>query len=79
LRLVEVDKFRWAMQRFMADYDVMICPVAATPARKHGETHRQILDYSYSMYYNLTGWPGVVVPCGISPEGLPKIAQPHKQ
>jgi amidase len=30
-----------------------------------------MLDYSYTMTYNLTGWPAVVVPCGLDSEGLP--------
>lgn len=27
--------------------------------------------FSYTMAHNLTGWPGAVVRCGTSPEGLP--------
>jgi amidase len=31
--------------------------------------------FTYTMIYNLTGWPGAVVRAGTSPEGLPIGAQ----
>lgn len=37
----------------------------------HGSTVEDFPAFSYTMTYNLTGWPGVVVRGGTSPEGLP--------
>ncbi|MBN9386787.1 MAG: amidase [Chloroflexi bacterium] len=77
------DRFRSAMLGFMQNYDVIICPVVATPAMRHGETTRNIAAFSYSMTYNLTGYPAVVVRAGTSPEGLPigvqVVAQPWRE
>jgi amidase len=70
-RLLDVEKFRYKMMQFVQNYDVIISPVAATPARAHGETHANIHDFSYVIVHNLTGWPATVVPCGKSKEGLP--------
>lgn len=65
--------FRAAMFEFLQNYDAVLSPVCATPAVKHGtsiddETFR---GFSYTMTYNVTGWPAAVVRCGESPEGLP--------
>ncbi|MEM9243649.1 MAG: amidase [Pseudomonadota bacterium] len=70
-RLVEVEQFRYAMMRYMQDYDIIVSPVAATPARQHGETHNHIHDFSYIIVHNLTGWPATVVPVAYSKTGLP--------
>jgi len=70
-RLIEVEEFRYIMMHYMQNYDVMISPVAATPARLHGETHDNIHDFNYTLVHNLTGWPATVVPAGRSAEGLP--------
>ena len=63
----------------MRKYPVLLCPVAAIPAFRHGERSWQIdgktvqyLDaWSYCEWFNLLGTPAVVVPVGKSPEGLP--------
>ncbi|MEZ4622254.1 MAG: hypothetical protein R2867_43035 [Caldilineaceae bacterium] len=47
-----------------------LCPVNAYPALPHGEDE-QIMAFTYTMSFNLTGWPVVVVRAGTSPEGLP--------
>jgi aspartyl-tRNA(Asn)/glutamyl-tRNA(Gln) amidotransferase subunit A len=55
--------------------DVIVCPVAPTPAFKIGEK----IDDPLTMYLsdiftlsaNLAGIPGMSVPCGFSPDGLP--------
>jgi len=67
------DMFRSTMLSFLKNYDVIICPVNATPAMEHGETfdEEKFPAFSYTMTYNLTGWPGAVVRGGTSPEGLP--------
>lgn len=63
----------------MDRYPILLCPVSASPAFRHGERSWTIegrtLDYldsfSYSQVFNLLGNPAVVVPIGASPEGLP--------
>ena len=70
-RLYEVEQYRFEMMRFMKDYDVIISPVAATPARRHAETHDHLHDFSYVQAHNLTGWPATVIPCGQTQQGLP--------
>ena len=67
-----MDTFRSQMLAFMADYDVMICPVNANVALKHGMNRGSDRDgFTYTATYNLTGWPAAVVRAGTSPEGLP--------
>ena len=68
-------KFLGQMER----YPILLCPVAAIPAFRHGERSWQIdgrtvhyLDaWSYTEWFNLLGNPAAVVPAGQSPEGLP--------
>ena len=67
--LVDWYDLRSRMHRYLDDHDVILCPVNAKPAVLHGAT--DLPDYSYTMTYNATGWPGVVVRGGTSPEGLP--------
>ena len=63
----------------MRKYPVLLCPTAAIPAFRHGEREWQVegktvkyLDaWSYCEWFNLLGFPAVVVPMGLSPEGLP--------
>jgi amidase len=63
---------RSRMLSFMEQRDAMLCPVNATPAVPHGVAAAGTLaPFSYTMTYNLIGWPGTVVRAGTSPEGLP--------
>ncbi len=63
----------------MRRYPVLICPTAAIPAFRHGEREWQVdgktvkyLDaWSYCEWWNLLGFPAVVVPLGYSEDGLP--------
>ena len=63
----------------MRKYPVLLCPVAAIPAFRHGERCWQVegktvqyLDaWSYCEWFNLLGTPAAVVPVGKSAEGLP--------
>jgi amidase len=69
----ELDEFRAGMYAFLENYDAVVSPVAAFPALPHG---RSIDDdvfpgFSYTMTYNMTGWPAAVVRCGTTKEGLP--------
>jgi len=83
--LVRWDMFRSTLLSFLEKYDVIICPVCATPAWPHSSTltEEQFFAGSYSMTYNLTGWPGVAVRSGTSPEGLPigvqVVARPWRE
>jgi Asp-tRNA(Asn)/Glu-tRNA(Gln) amidotransferase A subunit family amidase len=73
------DEVRERMLLQMRKYPVLLCPTAAIPAFRHGEREWQIenqtvkyLDaWSYCEWFNLLGFPAVVVPMGFSPEGLP--------
>ena len=82
-RWVEFDQFRIRMATFFNPYDVLICPVSATPAKKHGTSFKEIRDMSYVLTHTLTGWPVVVIPFNVSPEGLPIgiqiIAKPWRE
>ena len=69
--MVRWDMFRSTMLSFMDNYDLIICPVCAYPAMYHGTTFEMFPAFSYTMTYNLTGWPATVVRAGTSPEGLP--------
>jgi amidase len=78
-----LDIFRSQMLSFMESYDVIICPVNATPAISHGSANENFLNFSYTFTYNLTGWPGAVVRVSNTPEGLPIgvqiIARPWRE
>ena len=73
------DELRERILRQMRDYPVLICPTAAIPAFRHGEREWQVdektvkyLDaWSYCEWFNVLGFPAVVVPVGHSEEGLP--------
>ncbi len=69
--LIELSDFRSNMMRFMADYDVLICPVNADIAPKHGTSRTKIENFSYCYHFNLTGHPSTVVRAGTSDDGLP--------
>src|SRR5438128_2632389 len=76
---IQRDAIRMQVFAQMRDYPVLLCPVAAIPAFKHGDRRWQIdgktveyLDaWSYTEWFNLLGTPAAVVPVGQSPEGLP--------
>jgi Asp-tRNA(Asn)/Glu-tRNA(Gln) amidotransferase A subunit family amidase len=77
--LLERDVIRNAILGKMEEFPIVICPVCAVPAFRHGEREwivqgRQV-EYlkamSYSQWFNLLGNPAAVVPVGKSPEGLP--------
>jgi amidase len=73
----QLDAWRSEMLSFMRDYDLILCPPCARAAMPHGTTfdeENQLL-FSYTMLYNMTGWPGAVVRAGTSAEGLPVGAQ----
>jgi len=63
----------------MREHPILVCPTAAIPAFRHGEREWQVegktvkyLDaWSYCEWFNLLGFPAVVVPMAHSAEGLP--------
>ena len=73
------DEVREKVLLQMRKYPVLICPTASIPAFRHGERDWQVegqtvkyLDaWSYCEWFNLLGFPAVVVPMALSPEGLP--------
>ncbi len=67
--LFEWDRLRRAFLGFMADVDVIVCPVASTAAPVIGKSAED--DYLYTLPFSLTGYPCVVVRAGTSVEGLP--------
>jgi Asp-tRNA(Asn)/Glu-tRNA(Gln) amidotransferase A subunit family amidase len=88
---IQRDVLRMQIFAQMREYQVLLCPVAAIPAFRHGERSWQVegqtvsyLDaWSYCEWFNLLGMPGAVVPVGKSPEGLPIgvqiVAQPWQE
>lgn len=68
-----LDQFRRAMLSFMEERDVILCPVCAFAGMAHGTTYNEerFPAFSYTMTFNLTGWPAAVVRAGTSREGLP--------
>ena len=77
--LASMYELRSGMLSYFMDHDVILCPVNANPAMPHGSlvasgsdaNESVIPNYSYTITYNVTGWPGGVVRGGTSPEGLP--------
>jgi amidase len=65
------DALRAGLLAWSADWDLVLSPPNAHPALRHGETDARMPAFSYTMTWNLAGWPGAVVRAGTSPEGLP--------
>ena len=77
--LVERERLREDVLRWMKTTPLILAPVGATPAFEHGarrvETAGQSISvfraFSYSQTFNVLGLPSVTVPAGRSEEGLP--------
>jgi Asp-tRNA(Asn)/Glu-tRNA(Gln) amidotransferase A subunit family amidase len=75
----QCDVVRARLLEEMREFPILLCPVCAVPAFRHGErswsiegTHVDYLDaMRYTVWFNLLGAPAAVVPVGRSPEGLP--------
>lgn len=76
---MERDRLGLALNQWMSESPLIVAPVGATPALKHG-THKiavggQTLSvfraFSYSQAFNVFDLPSVAVPAGVSAEGLP--------
>lgn len=76
---IDRDLVRAELLSQMATHRVLVCPVAAVPAFRHGERAwtidgaevRYLDAMIYTQWFNVLGNPAVVVPVGRSPEGLP--------
>jgi Asp-tRNA(Asn)/Glu-tRNA(Gln) amidotransferase A subunit family amidase len=76
---LEGDQVRAQVLAQMEKFPILLCPVSAVPAFRHGEREWLVngkkVNYldamSYSAWFNLLGFPGAAVPVGQSPEGLP--------
>jgi amidase len=77
------DRFRVRLLAFIGDFDLVIAPVNAYVAIAHGTYKALYRGFSYTMTYNLTGWPAATVRVGRSPDGLPVgvqiIARPWRE
>ena len=77
--LLERDQLRAEFLAQMEKFPVLLCPVCAIPAFRHGERSWNIGEHtveyldamSYTQWFNLLGNPAAVVPVGKSPDGLP--------
>jgi amidase len=80
------DHLKAIMDQFLSGWDAWLCPVAAGPAFTHRRSGKPIdidgekLSYwtatiGHTSMFNLTGHPVVVIPLGLSDEGLPIGAQ----
>jgi amidase len=75
----EADIIRGKLLEQMQEFPLLLCPVCAVPAFRHGErswtVDGQPVEYldamRYSQWFNLLAAPAAVVPVGRSPEGLP--------
>ncbi|MFQ5699326.1 MAG: amidase [Myxococcota bacterium] len=71
-RLFEAwERFRIRMLGFMSRYDLVLSPPCARVASDPTRRALEIGIFSYTMTWNLTGWPAAVVRAGTSPEGMP--------
>jgi Asp-tRNA(Asn)/Glu-tRNA(Gln) amidotransferase A subunit family amidase len=76
---IQRDVIRMNIFEQMQESPILLCPVAAVPAFRHGarswEIDGKIVNYldawSYCEWFNLLGMPAASVPVGSSPEGLP--------
>lgn len=79
--LAERDTFIRLWERFFGAWDALLCPAVLAPAIPHtpkgtpltvdGESVPYWELISHCLPFNLTGQPALVVPAGLSPEGLP--------
>jgi amidase len=70
-RFAEIAAFKWSTLQFLNDYDVLICPPCATTAKPHGECLNAVKDFTYTMSFNNSGSPAVVLPFTRSTSSLP--------
>jgi amidase len=77
--LGERDRIRIELMRQMQDVPVILLPVAGIPAFRHRERKWETATKKIGLFeammpvtaFNLTGFPALTVPMGMSPDGLP--------
>lgn len=77
--VLERERLREALLRWMKSTPLILAPVGSTPAFEHGarrvivkgESISVFRAFSYSQTFNVFGLPSVVVPAGCSVDGLP--------
>jgi amidase len=92
-RWLQLDEARARLRRqwhqFFESWDLLICPIAATPAIVHdhqgyrwermlqvnGRAQPHTTQMFWAGYPGLVGLPATAVPIGLSPDGLPIGAQ----
>lgn len=62
--------YQSSMLGYFNDFDILISPVNAQTAIKHG-VKEEMDAYTYTSAYNLTGWPATVIRAGTTDNGLP--------
>ena len=76
---IERDRLRVALTNWMDNVPLVLAPVGAVPAMKHGEHKVTVGDrtmgafraFSYSQTFNTFDLPSICLPAGVSSEGLP--------
>ena len=87
---VDRDFVRASLLRQLRDVPILLSAVSMAPAFKHGagnyrsrDPHNYRDTMRFSQWLNLAGFPGVSLPMGQSPEGLPiniqLIGRPHEE
>ena len=70
--VLEVDRFKADMLRFMADFDALVCPACPYEPWQHGSgLNARYQEWSYCVPFNLTGWPCLVLRAGSTSKKLP--------
>lgn len=69
----QLEQLRESALGFMRDFEIIICPPCSDSAPTPQST--AFIDYSYSSFFNLLGWPAAVVRVGRTDSGLPKGVQ----
>ena len=73
------DQLRFRFGQQLRDFPILLCPVAAVPAFRHGERKWSVEGepvgypgaFVYSQVFNLLGAPAAAVPAGTAPGGMP--------
>jgi amidase len=82
----EQGRARWraVAERFFADHDVLVTPALAQPPieaaawGQRGWLANILANIRYAPFaapWNLAGWPAMVVPAGVHPDGMPLAVQ----
>jgi amidase len=87
---VDRDLVRASLLRQLRDVPILLSAVSTAPAfehgagnYRHGDPHNYLDTMRFSQWLNLAGFPGLSLPMGQSPDGLPiniqLVARPHEE